>query len=197
LNPLVPVTLSAAYKTEGIRPSWPPRSRTERYCLIRAAPSTGWVAATDLARHLGARFALAITPPFEAGSEAHSRRTLTCQERKVRVSSPAAARTAPGFQGPLPRRRRTFHRGTRRFRPPPLARPAAFGAAPATRQGLVPGSSSPARCEQAGDGRGRRIRIPRQLAATRFPAGASRLAGSSSKSGRRSIRSSRCDPRIA
>jgi hypothetical protein len=46
LNPRVPVTLSAAYKTEGIRPSWPPRSRTELYRLIRAAPSTGWVAAS-------------------------------------------------------------------------------------------------------------------------------------------------------
>lgn len=56
---------------------------------------------------------------------------------------------------------------------------------------------SPARCEQAGDSRGRRTRISRQLTATRVPAGASRLAGSSSMSGRRSIRSSRCNPRIA
>jgi hypothetical protein len=46
------------------------------------------------------------------------------------------------------------------------------------------GSSSPARCEQAGDGRGRSIRIsPRR--ATRFPARASRLAGSSSEEGGR------------
>jgi hypothetical protein len=88
VEPACTITLSAGYKPEGIRPCWPPRSRTERYCLIRAAPSTGWVAAIDLARHLGARLALAVTPPFEAGSEAHSRRTLTCQERKVRVSSP-------------------------------------------------------------------------------------------------------------
>lgn len=34
------------YKPEGIRPGWPPRSRTERYRLIRSAPSTGWVAAS-------------------------------------------------------------------------------------------------------------------------------------------------------
>ena len=41
----------------------------------------------------------------------------------------------------------------------------------------------PARREQAGDGRGRRTRIPAPLAPTRFPAGASRLAGSSSEEG--------------
>jgi len=41
-------------------------------------------------------------------------------------------------------------------------------------------SGSPARCEQAGDSRGRRNRIPRQCTATRFPTGASHLAGSSS-----------------
>lgn len=46
-------------------------------------------------------------------------------------------------------------------------------------------SCSPARCEQAGDGRGRRTRIPASLTPTRFPAGASRLAGSSSEEGGR------------
>ena len=46
-NPRVPVTLPAAYKTEGIRPSWPPRSRTELYRLIRAAPTTGWAVANE------------------------------------------------------------------------------------------------------------------------------------------------------
>jgi hypothetical protein len=87
VEPACTFTLSAGYKPEGIRPGRPPRSRTEHYRLIRAAPSTGWVVANGLARHPGARYALAFTPPFEAGSRTHPRRTLTCQERKMEVSS--------------------------------------------------------------------------------------------------------------
>jgi hypothetical protein len=56
-------------------------------------------------------------------------------------ADPTAARTVTGVQSPLPRRRRTFHGGTRRFRPPPFARPTAFGAVPATRRVLVPRSA--------------------------------------------------------
>ena len=65
-NPGVPVTLPAAYKTEGIRPSWPPRSRTELYRLIRAAlrPDRPWP--MNLARRRGGRYALPVNPPFEA-----------------------------------------------------------------------------------------------------------------------------------
>ena len=40
----VPVLSGASGK------SWPPRSRTERYRLIRAAPSTGWVVASGRRR---------------------------------------------------------------------------------------------------------------------------------------------------
>ena len=43
VEPACTFTLSTGYKPEGIRPGWPPRSRTERYRLIRSAPSTGWV----------------------------------------------------------------------------------------------------------------------------------------------------------
>ena len=46
VEPAFTFTLSAGYKPEGIRPGWPPRSRTERYLRIRQAPSTGWVAAS-------------------------------------------------------------------------------------------------------------------------------------------------------
>jgi hypothetical protein len=102
-------------------------------------------------------------------------------ERKIEVSSLATTRAATGVQSPLPRRRRTFHRGTKRCRPPPLKRPAAFGAAPTTRRVLVPCSAPWPGVNRHGDGRGRRIRISPRRAA-RFPARASRLAGSSSKS---------------
>jgi hypothetical protein len=146
-NPRVPVTLPAAYKTEGIRPSWPPRSRTELYRLIRAAPTTGW--------------AVAI-------------------ERKMRVSSPAAARTATGIQSPLPRRRRTFHRGERRTRTVTLARSFAFEATPAAWR-----VHSPCRLSRPVRAGGRWQRTeqskPAVLAAARFPAGADHLAGSSSE----------------
>ena len=98
VEPACTFTLSAGYKPEGIRPGWPPRSRTEHYRLIRAAPSTGWVVTNGLARHPGARYALAFTPPFEAGSGTHPRRTLTCQERKVGVSSPTAAKPSRVFK---------------------------------------------------------------------------------------------------
>jgi hypothetical protein len=52
-----------------------------------------------------------------------------------------------------------------------------------------PWSSSPARCDQAGDGRGRRTRIPALSRPPGFRPGPARLAGSSSKRGRRSNRS--------
>jgi hypothetical protein len=97
----------------------------------------------NLARRRGGRYALPVTPPFEAGSATHSRRTLTCQERKMRVSSPAAARTATGVQSPLPRRRRTFHGGERRTRTVTLARSFAFEATPATLAGSLSTSALP------------------------------------------------------
>jgi len=75
-------------------------------------------------------------PGIEPGDTAVSERPLqpagSCSKRgrwRCRASRPAKAAT--GVQGPLPRRRRTFHRGTRRSRPPLLSQPAAFGAAPA------------------------------------------------------------------
>ena len=67
---------------------------------------------------------------------------------------------------------------------PQRARPAVFETAPAALAGSLSRFGSPARCEQAGDGRGRSNRnSPRRAA--RFPAGASRLAGSSSEEGGR------------
>jgi hypothetical protein len=80
-----------------------------------------------------------------------------------------------------------FQSGRRRNRPP-AARPLTRVRAGDRLHGGFIFHGSPARCEQAGDGRGRRNRIPRLLAATRFPAGASRPAGSSSMSRRRSNR---------
>jgi hypothetical protein len=84
------------------------------------------------------------------------------RERKMRVSSSTSHKPATGFQGPLPRRRRTFHRGTRRFRPP-----LPIGSQPLSRRcppldGISFQIGSPARCERTGDGRGRRNRISRR-----------------------------------
>jgi hypothetical protein len=62
----------------------------------------------NLARRRGGRYALPVTPPFEAGSATHSRRTLTCQERKMEVSSPTVLPVAR-VQAPLRRRPRIFH----------------------------------------------------------------------------------------
>jgi len=85
-------------------------------------------------------------PGIEPGDTAVSERPLqpagSCSKRgrwRCRASRPAKAAT--GVQSPLPRRRRTFHRGTRRSRPPLLSQPAAFGAVPATRRVLVPESA--------------------------------------------------------
>lgn len=49
-----------------------------------------------LARHCGGRYALPVTPSFEAGSAAHSRITLTCQERRTRI--PALCARPPAFE---------------------------------------------------------------------------------------------------
>jgi hypothetical protein len=46
------------------------------------------------------------------------RHRLSRRQRKVRVSSPTAARAVTGVQSPLPRRRRTFQSGERRCRAP-------------------------------------------------------------------------------
>jgi hypothetical protein len=104
----------------------------------------------------------------------------------MEVSIPAGVIPAARVQAPLRRRPRTFHcfpRGERQTRTATLKRPAAFGAAPASLAGsLSIGDCSPARCEQTGDGRGRSTRNSPQRAA-RVPAGASRLAGSSSEEG--------------
>jgi hypothetical protein len=97
----------------------------------------------NLARRRGGRYALPVAPPFEAGSATHPRRTLTCQERKMRVSSPTAARTVAGVQSPLPRRRRTFHGGERRTRTVTLARSFAFEATPAALAGSLSTSALP------------------------------------------------------
>ena len=73
--------------------------------------------------------------------------------------------------------------GERRTRTVTLIRSSAFGAAPATLTGFTHHVGSPARYERAGDGRGRSNRnSPRRAA--RFPAGASRLAGSRSDLGK-------------
>ena len=137
-NPRVPVTLSAAYKTEGIRPSWPPRSRTELYRLIRAAPTTGW--------------AVAI-------------------ERKMRVSSPTAARTATGVQSPLPRRRRTFHARRARRRPHRLnAHPLSKRRPPPG--GFSPGSTLPPDANRREMAEGRRLE---RMAHARLAGPAARL----------------------
>jgi hypothetical protein len=53
-------------------------------------------------------------PPYQDGPVDR----LGRGQQKVRVSSPAATRTAPGVQSPLPRRRRTFQRGAWRCRAP-------------------------------------------------------------------------------
>ena len=57
-------------------------------------------------RHLGARYALAVTLPFEARSEAHSRRTLTHHDQFSPVSGGwvgsgrrAGSRYGPGRGG--------------------------------------------------------------------------------------------------
>jgi hypothetical protein len=50
IEPAFTFTLSTGYKPEGIRPGWPPRSRTEQYRLIRAVPSTGWAVASGRRR---------------------------------------------------------------------------------------------------------------------------------------------------
>src|ERR1700689_1402196 len=62
----------------------------------------------NLARGRGGRYALPVPPPFEAGSATHSRRTLTCQERKMEVSNPTVLPVAR-VQAPLRRRPRIFH----------------------------------------------------------------------------------------
>jgi hypothetical protein len=126
LNPNAPVTLSTAYKTEGILPRWPPRSRTERYRLIRAAPSTGWVVASGRWKCRSSR---RLSPHgFSRPVAAPAAHLPT---RNEEVSSPTA-RAANRFRG-----------GARH---------------PAGSRSTV--NCSPARCEQAGDGRGRSIRNP-------------------------------------
>jgi hypothetical protein len=154
VEPACTFTLSAGYKPEGIRPGWRPGSWTLRYGFIRAASSP------------------AESPPAEGGSVDLPGMTPRGLSRPV--AAPAAH--LPWIS--------TEERGG--IEPQRLIRPAAFGAAPATLAGSLSGkhNCSPARCEQAGDGRGRRSRIsPRR--ATRFPTGASHLAGSSSEEGGR------------
>src|SRR5215471_12062052 len=82
---------------------------------------------------------------------------LSRRQRKTEVSSPAILRPPRVFRTRCRAGGASSIRGTRKSRPPPFARPSAFGAVPATWQVLVP-VGSPARCERAGDGRGRSSR---------------------------------------
>jgi hypothetical protein len=109
---------------------------------------------------------------------------------------------------PLPRRRRTFQSGARRCRSLRCYPPPAFGAGCSAgcarsmsycaMNHLAQASLSSTRCPD-GCGRGwqrTENSNPSAFAPTRFPARASRLAGSSSKRGRRAIRKPRGYPRI-
>jgi hypothetical protein len=148
-----------------------------------------------LARRPGARYALAFTPPFEAGSGTHPRGTLACQERKVRVSSPTAAKPSRVFKarcraGGTPSREERGGSDPHYSRSQPLS-----GRCPPP-GGFSFRDCSPARCEQAGDGRGRRNRIPALARPPGFRPGPADLAGSSSTSRRRPTRTVRFHPRI-
>jgi hypothetical protein len=125
-----------------------------------------------------------------------------------RCRAPRPVRAAAGFQGPLPRRRRTFQSGARRCRSLRCYPPPAFGAGCSAgcarsmsycaMNHLAQASLSSTRCPD-GCGRGwqrTENSNPSAFAPTRFPARASRLAGSSSKRGRRAIRKPRGYPRI-
>ena len=119
---------------------------------------------------------------------------VVLEARKMEVSSPTVLPVAR-VQAPLRRRPRTFQGGERRERSPARERRSAFEAVPAP-CGFTLQNYSPTRCEQAGDGRGRRNRIPALARPPGFRPGPADLAGSSSTSRRRPTRTVRFHPRI-
>jgi hypothetical protein len=144
-DPACTVTLSAPYKSEGIRPGWPPRSRTELYLRIRQAPSTGWVAASGRWK---------CRSPGDSPARVFKTR---CR-----------AGGAPSFEesGGLEPQRANADPSSKRS--PRLAGSLSMSALPPDANGR----------EMAEDGAVEAHDVP---AAARFPAGASRLAGSSSE----------------
>ena len=139
VEPAWTFTLSAGYKPEGIRPGWPPRSRTERYLRIRQAPSTGWVAASRWERTRPP--ALARPSGFKPGPAARQvshplrrgRRTRTATRTPRRFRN--AARGPGGFtlhDGSPARCEQARDGGRRATRTPALSRPPAFQTGTAT-----------------------------------------------------------------
>ena len=65
-SPVPPFLSPAVDLPASVIAGWPPRSRTERYRFIRAAPSTGWVVASGRRRTRPP--AVARSPEFESGT---------------------------------------------------------------------------------------------------------------------------------
>lgn len=142
MNPHAPITLSAAYKAEGLLPGWPPRNRTERYLLIRQAPSTSWVAASGRWRSRSP--ALARPAGFKPAA---APRQLHLPERMTEDPTPCACALIPLRTGGRLHGSLIIHGGRRRTRIPDGYPPhPVSGRGPASRWLHLPSLSGPARC---------------------------------------------------
>ena len=120
---------SLAYKTRTLTgelaPSWPPRSRTAPYPLIRRAPSTGWVVASGCGR---SRTCKAVKL---ARVQAGFRRRSDCASMgEGGGHAPQRLRAHPVSGRGLLLGSFTFHGGGRSTRSSALVRPFAFQATP-------------------------------------------------------------------
>ena len=116
---------SLAYKTRTLTgelaPSWPPRSRTAPYPLIRRAPSTGWVVASGCGRsplrrteHSKLSACAPVRVPDDAGTLTGS--SSICGERRTRIPHLRCALVSSEAGRPDPF---TLHRGPPGNRTPP------------------------------------------------------------------------------